>query len=151
MAFLGDVSSSMGQGNKLDVLKRTLSSAVDEVLAPNSTQTVSLCAWDSSIEWFQGKRWLSAADKTAAKSWIQGLRERGGTEMQPAINDSTRLKDVTDIVTLCDGAFVAFDFESIARSHPEVKFHFVAIGPQAATGKMEEMARQGKGFFQHEK
>ena len=151
VAFLGDVSGSMGSGNKLDVLKRTLSSAVDEVLAPNSTQTVSLCAWDDSIEWFQGKRWLSAQDKTAAKSWIQGLCSRGGTDMRPAINDATSLKDVTDVVTLCDGEFGAFDFASIVRSHPEVKFHFVAIGPDAATGKMEEMARQGKGFFQHEK
>ena len=156
VAFLGDVSGSMqedgnGKDSKLVVLQRTLSDAVDEVLAPNSTKTVSLCAWNHETKWFQSKRWLSAADKVGAKGWIQHLDADGQTHMGPAIMEAVRLERVSDIVTLCDGDFEDFDFDTVARSNPEVRFHFVAIGDQAATGEMMKMATKGRGVFQHER
>ena len=156
VAFLGDVSASMGEnGNgkdtKIDVLKRTLSNAVDEVLQSDSTKTVSLCAWNSSQNWCQSKCWLSAADKDGAKAWIQGLQADGNTSMEPAILEAVRLANVSDIVTLCDGKFTDFNFDAIARDHPEVRFHFVAIGDAAATEQMQQMANVGRGYFQHER
>jgi hypothetical protein len=156
VAFLGDVSGSMGQdGNgkdtTIDVLKRTLSNAVDEVLQSDSTKTVSLCAWNSSPLWCQSKRWLSAADKDGAKAWVQHLQADGGTSMEPAILEAVRLDKASDIVTLCDGEFPDFNFDAIARSHPEVRFHFVAIGDAAATEQMQKMANVGRGTFQHER
>ena len=156
VAFLGDVSGSMGEdGNgkdkRIDVLKRTLSNAVDEVLQSDSTKTVSLCAWNSSQNWCQSKCWLSAADKDGAKAWIQELQAKSGTSMEPAILEAVRLDKVSDIVTLCDGEFTDFNFDAIARYHQEVRFHFVAIGDAAATKQMQQMANVGRGYFQHER
>jgi hypothetical protein len=157
VAFLGDVSGSMckdcnGRDTRIQVLRRTLSNAVDEVLQPDSTKTVSLCAWNDQTNWFQSKRWLDAADKNDAKAWIEQLEEDGQTLLEPAILQAVQLEKVSDIVTLCDGEFDEFDFDAIVRSYPEIRFHFVAIGDTADTERMEKMASKGKrGFFQHEK
>lgn len=157
VAFLGDVSGSMckdcnGRDTRIQVLRRTLSNAVDEVLQPDSTKTVSLCAWNDQTNWFQSKRWLNAADKDDAKAWVEQLEEDGQTLLEPAILQAVQLEKVSDIVTLCDGEFDEFDFDAIVRSYPEIRFHFVAIGDAADTEKMEKMASKGKrGFFQHEK
>jgi hypothetical protein len=66
---------------------------------------------------------------------------------------ATSLADVTDIVTLCDGGLndpTPFDFPSVVRRFPKVRFHFVAVGLGADTKKMEEMAMQGRGHYQYE-
>ena len=66
---------------------------------------------------------------------------------------ATSLADVTDIVTLCDGGLndpIPFDFPSVVRRFPNVRFDFVAVGPGADTKKMEEMAMQGRGHYQCE-
>ena len=157
VVFLGDVSGSMNQdGNgresRIDVLKRTLVNAIDDVLEPSSTKKISLCAWSDDTQWFQSAAWLSAADKASAKTWVQALDANGQTVMGTAITEAVQLKQVSDIVTLCDGEFSDFNFDAIARSHPEIRFHFVAIGDQAATEQMQRMASSGnRGFFQHER
>ena len=71
--------------------------------------------------------------------------------MQPAIEDAVRLQNVTDIVVLCDGEFSDFDFRAIRKRCPDVGFSFVAIGQSAAWEKMQALAHQAQGFFQHEK
>jgi len=150
VAFLGDISGSMS-GAGITLLKSTLNAAVDDVLVPNSVKTVALCAWNDSPKWFEGKRWLDATAKDNVKCWIQQLQAGGGTEMQPAIEDAVRLQNVTDIVVLCDGEFSDFDFRAIRKRCPDVGFSFVAIGQSAAWEKMQALAHQAQGFFQHEK
>lgn len=51
--ILADVSGSMA-GQKLQVLKRTLVKALDEV--PNPRQSIAIQAWSTSTEWFRSKR-----------------------------------------------------------------------------------------------
>ncbi len=52
VVFLADVSGSMA-GSKLQLLKRTLRKALDEV--PNHRQTIALQAWNAEIQWFCNK------------------------------------------------------------------------------------------------
>ncbi len=59
--FLADVSGSMA-GSKLEVVKRTLRKALDEV--PNCRQTIALQAWNGGIQWFRSK--LPASQPSAA-------------------------------------------------------------------------------------
>lgn len=150
VAFLGDVSGSM-RGSGISLLMRTLNAAVDEVMAPDSSKTVAFCAWSDSPSWFEGKRWLGAADRDNVKRWIQRLKADGGTRMQPALDEAVRLQEVSDIVVLCDGGFEEFDFRAIRNRYPDVAFSFVALGEGADSKKMQELAHQAQGFFQHEK
>ncbi len=85
--------------------------------------------------------------------WIERLQADGGTHFRPAMTEATKLSEVTDIVTLCDGDFnddIRFDFPSVARSLPKVKFHFVAVGEEANTKIMMEYAAAGRGHYQFE-
>jgi hypothetical protein len=85
--------------------------------------------------------------------WIERLRTSGCTHFRPAMTEATKLSEVTDIVTLCDGGFndsTHFDFLSVARSFPKVKFHFVAVGEGAETKIMMEYAAAGRGHYQYE-
>jgi hypothetical protein len=50
--FLADTSDSM-EGAKLEVLKRTIRKALDEV--PNCRQSIALQAWNTTAEWFRSK------------------------------------------------------------------------------------------------
>ena len=59
--ILADVSASM-EGAKLQVLKRTLRKALDEV--PNHRQTIAIQAWNDKIQWFRSK--LPASQTSAA-------------------------------------------------------------------------------------
>ena len=69
------------------------------------------------------------------------------------MTEATQLSEVTDIVTLCDGKFdsdTSFDFRSVARSFPKIKFHFVAVGEDADTKVMMDHAAAGRGHYQYE-
>lgn len=97
--------------------------------------------------------WLRTLDKSDALEWIEKLAVSGNTHLGPAMASATSLAGVTDIVTLCDGQLnddTPFDFPSVVRRFPNVRFHFVAVGSDADTKKMEEMARQGRGHYQYE-
>jgi hypothetical protein len=97
--------------------------------------------------------WLRTADKSDALEWIEKLEASGSTCLGPAMSAATSLADVTDIVTLCDGGLDdkhSLDFPSVARRFPNVRFHFVAVGSDADTKMMEEMAMQGRGHYQYE-
>ena len=100
--------------------------------------------------------WLRTSDKSDALEWIEKLAVSGNTHLGPAMTSATSLAGVTDhtdIVTLCDGQLnddTPFDFPSVARRFPNVRFHFVAVGLDADTKKMEVMARQGRGHYQYE-
>lgn len=52
IVFLADTSGSM-EGEKLELLKRTLLKSLDEV--PNCRQSLALQAWNSNPEWFRSK------------------------------------------------------------------------------------------------
>ena len=98
--------------------------------------------------------WLRTLDKSDALEWIEKLKAGGSTYLGPAMAAATSLADVTDIVTLCDGQLGdsrdSFDFPSVVRRFPNVRFHFVAVGSDADTKRMEEMAMQGRGHYQYE-
>lgn len=152
VAFLGDTSGSM-DGEGIELLKRSLHAAVEDVLVPLSTKTVAFCAWNSSTEWFQNKRWLTAADNDAIKRWIGQLKADGGTTMRPALEEAILLRDVSDIVVLCDGKCENFDFDAIRKRCPKIDFSFIALGASADWQKMQKMAHAAgsQGFFYHEK
>ncbi len=56
-------------------------------------------------------------------------------------------------MTMCDGEGFGYDnasFKEFADAHPEVHFHFIAIGEGADTTIMSVMAKDGRGSFHHE-
>jgi len=139
----------MDAEGRMDLLKRTFKAAIND--ARTLGLDISLCAWDHSQEWFGDRmHWLTEQEYPRAIAWAQALTARGCTEMRPAIIQATTLPNVSDIVTLCDGAFYDFDvssFKAFADKYPHLRFHFVAIGAGADTSKMSQMAQDGRGVF----
>lgn len=163
VVVLGDISGSMGAGNKMDILRRSFEEIFEKCL--KNQWNVALAAWENTIEWCT-ERWIQANQTTSVKSWIHGQKARGGNNMRNAIEDCmVRYSDATDVYVMCDGDITPFTTAVMDKSvvsgsgtyswsqfrarFPKTKFHFIALGADASIEPMEQMATTGGGMFTH--
>ena len=156
VAFLGDVSGSMSNCNRIDTLKTTmreLCKAMPREISfdGKQPQLCLLTAWDDKSNAIK----LSSGHGVP-EEWIGALKAGGGNDMRQAIRAATSMTldaSLTDIIVACDGDTTPFtDVEDWRRFYkdlpkPEKRVHFVAVGNSADKEKMEKFAAVSKGAF----
>ena len=166
VVFLGDRSGSMN-GRLLDVLKKNMVDLVSK--AVKRCGCVGVGAWDHEHDLFANGTWVTTKNLDDAKVWIDHISARGGTCLGQAVEGALRRfgatiadtghKGITDVYVLTDGAMHDFDardpntemkWRTLRAQHPDVTFHFIAIGDAAEAGiseLLQRMADIGEGDF----
>jgi hypothetical protein len=154
IAILGDVSGSMsGPHNSpnIDLLKKTLNSAIEDVLENGPSKKLYLAAWSHRQFWYSKKSCVTKETRADAHKWVDALRAQGENDMKSIIDQAVMIPEISDIVVMCDGDISPFSVSSFqqyaAKYKTTMRFHFVTIGQHASTADMAAMAQDGNGFW----
>lgn len=117
VVVLGDMSGSMGNGDRMVCLRKTLQHMYDA--ACKATVPIALMTWDSWTEYctpsifaFGGGTlpYLTKEDASMVNEWCSSRNSRGGNDMRYAIEDAIRnYPTARDIVIMCDGDIRPFE------------------------------------------
>jgi hypothetical protein len=175
--ILGDISGSMGKGNRMKALKKSFETIANKISEENGK--FALVAWDSWVDRFDSHTWQTEVTD-AMKKWIKNLKPRGGNNMRYAIEQTVKMyPDANDLWIICDGDVSPFcvkggkrckqesvpmpesyrsesRYESYADTNwktfrerfPNIRFNFVAFDDNADRDAMTRMADQGDGVFE---
>jgi len=95
--LLGDISGSMTSGRRMECLRLSLRRLFHRACEVGAT--VQLAAWDSWVDFAP-----PMAQRDNVEKWIDGLRARGGNNMQWAVVQALEKFPAVDTVyVLCDG------------------------------------------------
>lgn len=152
VVILGDVSLSMDSGNRMDILRKSFGEILEKCIKNN--WKISLGSWNIDVQWCT-EQWIRPEQKDMVHQWIMNLQVSLGNDMELAISDCMlRYHDVTDIYIMCDGDITPFTIDqgryhwtTFRNRYPDTKFHFIALGSEAAFKPMEIMAIIGGGTY----
>jgi len=176
IVILGDVSGSMGSGNRMSVLKKSFNDILDKAFDKN--WKVSLASWDSWVDWCSTS-WIQPSQKVSVQQWIAGRTSRGGNDMRHAIEEAMRCFPLaTDVYIMCDGDISPFQipggktdvltnvprpsaaenesssttyagssWEAFRNRFAKTKFHFIALSESSSADQMTQMASVGGGDY----
>jgi len=154
LLILVDKSGSMGNPamdyrDKIDILKQSVVSAV-QVLNPY--YSVGILSFDADTEWTVPI--TKAGNSTAIIEYLKKLSPGGGTRMYPAMEEAFEalLQDgaqVRHLLIVSDGLVDSADYSGLARrmASQGITISTVAVGKDADTGLMREIADTGAGRF----
>lgn len=146
--FVVDISGSMG-GVKMEAAKLALKTALHGLVPGDRFR---LLAFDDRVE-AMSRDFLAVTDANLGKGdrWIAALRDRGGTEMLPAIQEALagdtpagRLRTVlfvTDGQASNEAQLVA----AVAGRRKAARFFTLGIDTAVNAGLMQRLARAGGG------
>lgn len=154
LLILVDKSGSMGNPamdyrDKIDILKQSVVSAV-QVLNPY--YSVGILSFDADTEWTVPI--TKAVNSTAIIEYLKKLSPGGGTRMYPAMEEAfDALREdgaqVRHLLIVSDGLVDSADYGGLVRrmAAPGITISTVAVGKDADTGLMREIADAGAGRF----
>ncbi|MBN1234066.1 MAG: VWA domain-containing protein [Candidatus Coatesbacteria bacterium] len=148
-----DKSGSMGMGEggvpKIELAKEA-AILTAELLGPNDY--LGVVAFDGEAKWVIRPIKVSNKDKIIEE--IASLREGGGTNMYPALDEA--YKELSNIkafkkhmITLTDGQTQGGDFQNLASTitNAKITLSTVGIGKDADVDFLQELAKWGGGKF----
>jgi hypothetical protein len=112
---------------------------------------VVLVAWDDLID--PCPAGVVQTYSKAVLDWVARLEARGQTEMRKAIEWAMiTYPNARNVIVMTDGAILPRDgpgqaWLDFVKAHPNTRFSFVALGLQACTKPLEELAMQAKGDY----
>lgn len=151
LIFVIDKSSSMATRHsgksKLDMAKIATFSSI-ELLNPNDS--VGLVAFDWEKQWIVPI--TTASERQAIANELSRLRESGGTNLYPALEDAFKALQQVDaarkhVIVLSDGRTEKNDFETLVKTmaRNDISVSAVAIGVDADKELMQAIAQWGVG------
>lgn len=151
LIFVIDKSSSMSTQfagkSKLEMAKIAAFSSIELL---NPTDTVGIVAFDTDFTWFVPI--TSATDRQDIADSLSQIRQSGGTDLYPALEDALRvLQDVKatrkHVIVLSDGRTEEADFRTLVRSMSTsgISVSTVAIGTDSDVELLASIARWGEG------
>jgi Ca-activated chloride channel homolog len=155
LTFVVDVSGSMGQPGKLDLVKSALHTLVDQL---RPTDSVALVAYDDTARTLRGM--TSVRDRRALLDAIDGLRVGGSTNLEAGL---VRGYDVARagfregasnrVVLLSDGLANVGDTDATPildrvreAAAKQISLLGVGVGSDYGDALMEQLADRGDGF-----
>lgn len=153
VVFILDRSGSM-EGTKMASAARACSLLL-ATLGPRDR--FAIVAFDTSTEWFGGKKFAVAdeAGLAAGEKFLRGIGARGGTELDPAMNEALDLIDrraehagrVPVIVILTDGQVgnEAAVFKRIQKEGGDARIFTVGIDTAVNEAFLKRIASLGGG------
>jgi uncharacterized membrane protein/Mg-chelatase subunit ChlD len=151
LIFVIDKSSSMttrfAGKSKLEMAKIATFSSIELL---NPTDSVGIVAFDSTFTWIVPI--TKASERQDIADELSSIREAGGTNMYPALEDVFKVLKQVDaprkhVIVLSDGRTEEADFQSLVQAMSEsgISASTVAIGTDADIELMASIAKWGNG------
>ncbi len=151
LVFVLDVSGSM-QGNRLDRLKKELTTIIDRL--PESSRFNMVFFAGSAHPWRNRLQPLTKRNREAAKAEVMGRTAGGGTNLWKGLLEAFDDEDVDTIYLLSDGAPTVGEVTGLAticrrigelNQHRRVVIHVVVIGMESV--RLRELALDSGGTY----
>jgi Mg-chelatase subunit ChlD len=152
MVLVMDVSGSMIPENKLGL---AVTGAVELIRSARSQDYIGVVIFSDHARWLFRPRPMTEQGRKEAESLLLSVRAGGGTRVSRAYSEAlTALQAIPatskQVIVMSDG--IAQDvtpaiFEAARAAAPAIKTSTVAIGSDADTGFLRELAQAGRGSF----
>ena len=152
-AFVVDVSGSMGEANKLELLRSQLVRSISGLLDNSAFAVITFSS--DAMPLLRRERWTDASEKAKkdATGAIMRLAADGGTNPGPAFTMALNLRPRPDaIYFMTDGLFdegVVDVVAQINKGSTRIPIHCITLMDKSSEDFMKLMAKQSGGTYTH--